>query len=89
MFIKKGKTDWVLLIAVATIAGAAGGGLMSYINDTVMQNNLMSQEAPVNVVKERGAETNTTNPAVNGIEENSTIIPEPSDDGIEGSINAN
>lgn len=41
MFIKKGKTNWTIVIAVALIAGAAGGWLVVYINDTAYETDLL------------------------------------------------
>jgi hypothetical protein len=43
MFIKKGKTNWVMIIVVAIIAGAAGGGSVMYINETISQTTALSQ----------------------------------------------
>jgi hypothetical protein len=43
MFIKKGKTNWMMIIIVALIAGAVGGGLVGYVNDTIKQTHDMSQ----------------------------------------------
>jgi hypothetical protein len=37
MFVQKGKTNWIFVIAVALIAGIVGGGSMIYINDTIQQ----------------------------------------------------
>jgi hypothetical protein len=45
MFIKSGKTNWVLIIVVAVIAGAVSGGLVAYINDTVKQTASLPQIA--------------------------------------------
>jgi lysyl-tRNA synthetase class II len=41
MFIKKGNTNWTHIVIVALIAGAAGGGLVVYINDTVNETGLL------------------------------------------------
>lgn len=41
MFIKKGKTNWTIIIVVALIAGAVGGGLVIYINGTVNETGLL------------------------------------------------
>lgn len=43
MFIQKDKTNWIFVIVVALIAGAVGGGLTVYINDTINQTTLLSQ----------------------------------------------
>ena len=45
MFIQPGKTNWFLIIIVALIAGAVGGGLVVYINDTIKQTTALSQIA--------------------------------------------
>lgn len=47
MFIQKGKTNWILIIVVALIAGAAGGASTLYINDTVWQANHLVQTVGV------------------------------------------
>ncbi|MCX6758134.1 MAG: hypothetical protein NTX14_00315 [Candidatus Nealsonbacteria bacterium] len=52
MFIKKGKTNWMLVVVVALIAGAVSGGLVVYINDTVKETSLlMSSDVLVNQTK--------------------------------------
>jgi uncharacterized protein YxeA len=43
MFIHQGKTNWILIIVVALLAGAIGGGLVMYINDTIQQTTALSQ----------------------------------------------
>jgi hypothetical protein len=43
MIIKKGKTNWVMVIIVALVAGVASGVLTVYVNDTVRQADLLSQ----------------------------------------------
>lgn len=43
MFITKDKTNWALVIAVAFLAGAVGGGLMLYIGDTIWQSHCLMQ----------------------------------------------
>ena len=45
MFIQKGKTNWILIIIVAFVAGAVSGGLVAYINDTVKQTSVLLQIA--------------------------------------------
>jgi hypothetical protein len=43
MFIQQGKTNWIFIIIVALVAGAIGGGLIVYINDTIKQTESLSQ----------------------------------------------
>lgn len=43
MIIQKGKTNWVMVIIVALVAGVASGVLTVYVNDTVRQADLLSQ----------------------------------------------
>jgi len=43
MFIQQGKTNWIMIIIVALIAGAVSGGLVVYINDTIRQTTVLSQ----------------------------------------------
>jgi hypothetical protein len=45
MIIQQGKTNWILIIVVALVAGAVSGGLVAYINDTVWQTTALSQTA--------------------------------------------
>ena len=47
MFIKKGKTNWVMIVVVAVIAGAVGGGSVAYINDTIKQAMALSQAVQI------------------------------------------
>ena len=55
MFIKKGKTNWTLVIVVALVAGAVSGGLVVYINDTVKEtSSLISSDVLVNQSKTQG-----------------------------------
>ena len=48
MFIQQGKTNWILIIIVALIAGAIGGVLTIYINDTVRQTMELSRTVGLN-----------------------------------------
>ena len=45
MAILTGKNNWILIITVALIAGAVGGGLIVYINNTANQAAVLSQIA--------------------------------------------
>jgi hypothetical protein len=45
IFITKGANNWVFIVAVALFAGAVGGALMVYINDTIRQTDSLSQTA--------------------------------------------
>ncbi|MCU0653018.1 MAG: DUF1311 domain-containing protein [Candidatus Pacebacteria bacterium] len=47
MFLKKGRSDWSKMILVAVFAGAVGGGLISYINDTVWQVDSLTQTVAI------------------------------------------
>jgi hypothetical protein len=68
MFIQQGKTNWVMIVVVALIAGAVSGGLVAYINDTVRQTTVLSQsESELQVLARQNA---TPSPVANTILEN-------------------
>ena len=70
MFIQKGKTNWIFIIVVALIAGAVGGGLTVYINDTINQTTSLSQIAELtNPVNNGGNGNNQTNNSGNAANE--------------------
>jgi|GEM_PF-994227 len=62
IFIKKGKPNWTYVIFVALFAGAVGGGLMSYINDTVWQTDFLAQTADLWKRKTKTVQVNSNAP---------------------------
>jgi len=48
IFITKGTTNWLFIVVVALVAGAVGGALTIYINDTIRQTDSLSQTAILN-----------------------------------------
>jgi flagellar basal body-associated protein FliL len=69
ILVKKGKTNWIMIVVVAVIAGAAGGGSVMYINQTIAQTMAMSQSVQLNAPK------NTNTPRTN--DQNGNIQPVP------------
>jgi hypothetical protein len=61
MFIQQGKTNWVMIIAIALVAGVIGDGLIVYINDTTKQTESLSQ-----AVELKKTETTQKNPNTPG-----------------------
>jgi len=47
MFIHQGKTNWILIIVVALLAGAIGGGFGNVFNDTIQQTTALSQTVDI------------------------------------------
>jgi hypothetical protein len=49
MFINRGKTNWAVLVLVAMAAGAAGGMLSTYINNSIRQEIALTESATFDV----------------------------------------
>jgi len=79
MFIQQGKTNWIFIIIVALVSGAVGGGLISYINNTIRQTDSLAQATGLNLKNNQNGQVVKENPASNLDSQEGTGLPATND----------